>query len=255
LATRAADARISALALAVALAAHGVVIGALSTVRKPWGDGRPEPVEFELREPAPPPPEVVRPPELPVAPPDPPRPRLVVRRLAPQPPTAPPPPNQAPPPETPPSAPPVFGVTMSSVVAGDSAVAVPVGNTLLMKPAPARKPGEAPQPYAGTGAQTGAPVSEVNVATLPRVVYEVNSADNYPADAKALGIEGKVKASLTLNEKGQVVGVRILERAGHGFDEAATQALRKFRFSPALTNDGRAVPFRLTFEYRFSIVD
>jgi protein TonB len=144
---------------------------------------------------------------------------------------------------------------MSSVVDGDSAVAVPVGNTLLMKPAPARKPGEAPQPYAGTGAQTGATVSEVNVATLPRVVYEVNSADNYPADAKALGIEGKVKASLTLNEKGQVVGVRILERAGHGFDEAATQALRKFRFSPALTNDGRAVPFRLTFEYRFSIVD
>lgn len=255
MATGAADARISALALAFALAVHGVAIGALSRMQNPREDPRPDPVEFELREPPPPLPEIIPAPEPPPAP-EPVKPRLVVQRTAPPPrPVAPPPPNQTPPPDTPPpSAPPVFGVTMSSVVAGDSAVAVPVGNTLMMKPPPARKMAEAPLAYAA-GTQPGEPVPEVQVTTLPERLYEVNSADIYPSDAKALGIEGKVRASLTLNEKGTVVGVRILERAGHGFDEAAAQALRKFRFSPARTSDGRAVPYRMTYEMKFSIVD
>jgi protein TonB len=148
----------------------------------------------------------------------------------------------------------VFGVTMDSVVSGESGMAVPVGNTLMTKPTGPRKQ-EAPQPYAGGAAQAVQAVPEVNVATLPRVLFEVNGDDNYPPDAKALGIEGNVKASITINEKGLVVAVRILERAGHGFDEMATQALRRFRFSPALTSDGRPVPYRFTYDYRFAIGD
>jgi protein TonB len=255
MASPAADARTSALALAVALGLHVLAVGALIRMESPWSPSRPPPVEFELRDPPPLPPQVVAPPPPEVAPP--PKPKLVVRReLPPLPPPAElPPPNRPPPPETPPSnAPPVFGVTMDSVVSGESGMAVPVGNTLMTKPTAPRKQ-EAPQPYAGGAAQAVQAVPEVNVATLPRVLFEVNSADNYPPDAKALGIEGKVKASITISEKGLVVAVRIIERAGHGFDEVAAQALRRFRFSPALTSDGRPVPFRLTWDYRFSIGD
>ena len=256
MATGAADARVSALSVGIALALHAIIVAAVATVPSPLGTPAPPPVEFEFREPPPPPPEI-HPPPPPPPEPEPPKPKVVVRRTPlPPPPTpeAPPPPNQEPPPETPPpSAPPTFGVTMDSVVSGESGMAVPVGNTLMAKPAPARKAAGPPQPYAGSGSLSGAPAAEVSVATLPRVLFQVDGAEIYPPDARALGIEGRVKASITVSEKGDVSTVRILERAGHGFDEAAAQALRRFRFAPARTSDGRAVPYRLTWDFRFSI--
>jgi len=255
-ATGAPDARVSALAIAVAIALHAVVVAAVAAMPRPLDAGRTAPVEVEFREPPPPPPEV-RPPPLPPPPPEPPKPKVVVRRTPvppPETPPAPPPPNQEPPPETPPpSAPPTFGVTMDSVVSGQSGMAVPVGNTLMVKPAATRKTAAPPQPYAGNGTQPGAPVAEVSVTTLPHLLYQVESDEIYPPDAKALGIEGRVRASITISEKGEVTSVRILERAGHGFDEAATEAFRRFRFAPARTSDGRAVPYRFTWDYRFTI--
>lgn len=250
------DARISALAIAIAIGLHAVIVAAVVTMPSPLVTARNAPVEIEFREPPPPPPELTPPPPPP-PPPEPPKPKVVVHRVPvppPETPPAPPPPNQEPPPETPPpSAPPTFGVTMDSVVSGESGMAVPVGNTLMTKPAPAKKAAPAPQPYSGNGTLPGAPEAEVNVTTLPQLLYQVESADIYPADARALGIEGRVRASITINEKGDVTAVRVLERGGHGFDEAVTQAFRRFRFSPARTSDGRAVPYRLTWDYRFTI--
>lgn len=256
MATGAPDARISALAIGVAIGLHAVIVAAVVTMPSPLDPGRSAPVEVEFREPPPPPPEVTPPPPPP-PPPEPPKPKVVVRRTPaplPETPPAPPPPNQEPPPETPPpSVPPTFGVTMDSVVSGESGMAVPVGNTLMVKPSAPRKSAGPPQPYAGNGTLPGAPAAEVSVATLPRVLFQVDGAEIYPPDARALGIEGRVKASININEKGDVTAVRILERAGHGFDEAASQALRRFRFAPARTSDGRAVPYRLTWDFRFSI--
>lgn len=256
MATGASDARISALAITIALAVHAAVVAAVAAMPPPVDGARTPPVEVEFREPPPPPPEVKPPPPPPPAP-EPPKPKLVVRRTPappPETPPAPPPSNQEPPPETPPpSAPPTFGVTMDSVVSGQSGMAVPVGNTLMVKPAASRKAAGPPQPYAGNGTLPGAAAAEVSVATLPRPLFQVDGAEIYPPDARALGIEGRVKASININEKGDVTAVRILERAGHGFDEAASQALRRFRFAPARTSDGRAVPYRLTWDFRFSI--
>lgn len=256
MATGARDARISALAVGIAIALHAVIVAAVATMPARPDTGRNATVEVEFREPPPPPPEVQPPPPPPPAP-EPPKPKLVLHRAPPPPPgtpPAPPPPNQEPPPETPPpSAPPTFGVTMDSVVSGESGMAVPVGNTLMTKPAVTHKTAGPPRPYAGNGTLPGAPAAEVSVATLPRVLFQVDGADIYPPDARALGIEGRVKASININEKGDVTAVRILERAGHGFDEAASQALRRFRFAPARTSDGRAVPYRLTWDFRFSI--
>lgn len=261
MASETADARNWTLAVALALVVHGAGVGALSRVESAWVAPAAPPIELEIREPPPPVPEA--PPEPP--PPqavEPPRPRPVIVRRAPtpQPPPPPvahpPPPAEQPPAEVPHNAPPVFGVTMSSVVSGESAMALPVGNTLMAKPAGARKSDQAPQPSEGGVPGEGfRPVPEAYIATQPRVLYEVKGAEVYPADALALGLEGAVSLSVGINEKGAVVDVRVLKRAGHKFDEAAVQALRKFRFSPALTSDGRAVPFRFTWSYKFTLGD
>ena len=61
----------------------------------------------------------------------------------------PPPPSEEPPPKAD-EPPPTFGVSMNATTSGESAVSVPVGQTLMTKPAPKHK--EAPLPSGdGTG--------------------------------------------------------------------------------------------------------
>jgi vitamin B12 transporter len=54
-----------------------------------------------------------------------------------------------------------------------------------------------------------------------------------------------------LDQNGNVTEVKIIKAAGHGFDEAARAALMKYKFTPARTNDGRAVPTRIPYTYVF----
>lgn len=93
------------------------------------------------------------------------------------------------------------------------------------------------------------------VVVHPRPIYEIRSASLYPHMARQLGLEGTVKLSVATDESGSVTTVAVLRAAGHGFDEAAMKALRAFRFSPARTRDGRAVPFRFTYTYVFTLDD
>jgi periplasmic protein TonB len=255
-ATAAESVRTSAVALGIALTLHCALAVAVLRLNPNWRRASETAVEIDIRDPPPPPPRP--PPELP--PPAPPQPKLVARRPVareprppdPPPPPTPPPPNQEPPPNTPATASPVLGVTMSSVVSGDSAIAVPVGNTTMTKSRLSSN--GSVEPYAGTRTAAFAPVPDIYVATFPHVLREVNSDDIYPPDARNLGIEGTVKLSVGIDQDGKVVEVRILEpRAGHKFDEEAAAAMKKFLFSPARTSDGRAVPYRLSYRFLFSI--
>ena len=208
------------------------------------------PIEIDIEEKLPPPEVKPPPPEPPPPPPE--RPRLAMKRpavAAPMPPPAPPPPSEAPPKAS--DTPPVFGVTMSSVVAGDGpGMAVPVGNTLMTKPGKA--PVEA-KAVSGDGTKPFSPVAEMYIAKYPEPIFEVNSADIYPDDAKRMGIEGVVSLKIGVDEQGNVVDVRIVDRAGHGFDEAASKAMRRFKFKPAIANDGRPVPSRISYTFRFNL--
>lgn len=260
MASETANARNWGLAAALALTLHGAAVGALTRLQAPGRGPPPPPVEFELREPPPPPPpEVVQePPPIPPRVVEAPRPRpaVVKRVVTPEPPpeAPPPPPNQQPPAERPLEAPPVFGVTMDSTVSGGSGMAVPVGNTLMAKPSAAPRGPAAPQAYSGgPPADVFRPVADAYIATQAKVRREVNSADYYPPEALALGLEGAVTLSVGINEKGAVVEVRLLKRAGHKFDEAAMRALREFQFFPARTGDGRAVPTRITYSFKFTV--
>jgi TonB family protein len=148
----------------------------------------------------------------------------------------------------------VFGVTINSVVSGDSAaMAVPVGNTVMTKDRTLAKAGQAVRPYSAEGTHPFVPVADIYIAQQPKVLREVNSSDIYPPDARKMGIEGKVELKVSIDENGDVRQVKIIGRpAGYGFDEAARDALRQFKFSPARTSDGKAVATNIRYTYRFS---
>jgi periplasmic protein TonB len=72
----------------------------------------------------------------------------------------------------------------------------------------------------------------------------------YPFLARKLGKEGKVILRLALDEKGRLQGIDTVETSGFGFADAASTAIRKSTFEPAISN-GVAVSSRVLVPIRF----
>jgi protein TonB len=151
----------------------------------------------------------------------------------------PPPPNDAPPPNPGPPPPVVVGLTLESTTTA-SAIAVPVGNTLVGKPATeataanAVRPGYAPSYL---------------VDTLPVPLTRLDGEEHYPLSAKKLGIEGDVALLVTVEADGTVSAVKVLSGPGYGLEDAARSALLSARFKPA-TRGG--VPVATDIHWKFS---
>lgn len=94
------------------------------------------------------------------------------------------------------------------------------------------------------------PLSRVSQAPVPLGEVEVV----YPAQARRLGVEGKVVLRLTVNPEGRVEKVEILDGPGFGLNQAAAEAARRLRFRPA-TLDGRPVAVRIRYTYTFVLTD
>jgi protein TonB len=94
-------------------------------------------------------------------------------------------------------------------------------------------------------------VPEVFISETPRLTHEVMAA--YPPELQRMGVEGTVTCKLYIDDEGNVRRVTVIEKAGHGFDELAKEALKKTKFSPARTSDGKAVPTNITYKYRFEL--
>jgi protein TonB len=140
----------------------------------------------------------------------------------------------------------VFGIAMDSPTDVTSAIAAPVGGSVAADPSRPGKRGAPPTSTPGEGPPgEGAPVSELEVATMPDIDTEAcGKTITYPADAERNGIQGDVRLRVTLDEKGHVRHVRVLSGLGHGLDQAATDALtHRCRFTPAISKSGKPVPF------------
>jgi TonB family protein len=74
----------------------------------------------------------------------------------------------------------------------------------------------------------------------------------YPMFARKLGKEGKVVLRLTIDEKGNLLNVEVLEKAGYGFTEAAVEAVKKSTFLPA-KKDGKRIASRALLPIRFQL--
>ncbi len=74
----------------------------------------------------------------------------------------------------------------------------------------------------------------------------------YPEGARDRNVEADVGLELVVSREGTVESARGLRRVGFGLDEAALEAARKFRFTPA-TKRGRAVRVRVRWTVEFRL--
>lgn len=96
-----------------------------------------------------------------------------------------------------------------------------------------------------------APAKSSQVKEKPKVLLEQTIP--YPAEARKLGIEGKVRMRVDIDEKGKVVQVTVLEDPGGGLGKAAAKAIKGFVFTPAVGLDGKPVDYRITYIYVFKL--
>jgi protein TonB len=132
--------------------------------------------------------------------------------------------------EAAPPTPLVFGLHLP---AGPGKLSVPSGN------AP-----NGPLPHTGDApvAQRGCEDSAAEVISELRIPY--------PDDARRAGIGGTVRLRLSVDAEGHVTDAKVISGLGAGLDEAAVEAVRKFRFRPAM-HDCAAVPSTLIHAYTF----
>lgn len=74
----------------------------------------------------------------------------------------------------------------------------------------------------------------------------------YPRLARRLGKEGKVILRLFIDENGKLLNAEPVEKAGHGFDEAAIEAVKSSSFQPARLH-GKTVACRATLPVSFKL--
>jgi TonB family protein len=107
------------------------------------------------------------------------------------------------------------------------------------------------QGAAEQGADTPTPAPGTGVVP-PRLLQFVEA--DYPAEAQAAGMTADVVLRLRIEADGSVSEAEVMSPAGHGFDEAAVAAARRFVFAPAL-NNGQPVAVRIPFKYSFTLTE
>jgi TonB family protein len=87
------------------------------------------------------------------------------------------------------------------------------------------------------------------VLTKPPTLLKQVEA-RFPPEAAAAGVAGTVVMEVDIGADGKVLDARVVQPAGHGFDEAALEAVRQFEFTPAEV-DGQPSPVRIQYAYEF----
>lgn len=250
----------------VALAVHLVGFAGLIliTPAEPARASYRPPVKVRVATPPrPKPAEVTAPEPVEVAPEKPLGKRVASRRKprSPRPVTATPVPEQAPAAASPvrSATPRKFTVAMEATVPGGG-VAVPAASgegwafgapdggaqaeKVLAGPAPAVEKQKAP-----------AAVDAAGVTRLPRLLTQPSLADMrsaYPEDARRNGTEANVYLKILVDAQGRVTKVRVVRGSSDGFDRAALELVKRFRFRPGEV-DGRAVAVWIPWTYKFRL--
>lgn len=102
-----------------------------------------------------------------------------------------------------------------------------------------------------SGASDGSgdtPWSEIT--ELPKVVGEVKA--HYPEAAKKAGVSGPVVLEIIIDKQGKVESAQVISGPGSGLNEAALEAIYKFKFKPAKKLK-EAVPVKIRYTYRFKL--
>jgi TonB family protein len=101
-------------------------------------------------------------------------------------------------------------------------------------------------------ALAGVAIASEATVEEPFVIADTRITPEYPPAAKAAGFPGTVVVAAVVNADGSVGVVEVVESSGGklGFDEAAMDAMSKWRFSPARV-DGQAVDSVYAYVFHF----
>jgi periplasmic protein TonB len=126
---------------------------------------------------------------------------------------------------------------------------------LLPRPQVAAAPPPAPPRQTareGSGAPVGPHVTDFGSVTGPAFRRRVMPL--YPERARRLGKEGRVVLRLTIDARGSLLKVEVVQGAGFGFEESAVEAVKRSSFRPAVVN-GQAVTSVARLPIRFVLRD
>ncbi|MBB1075871.1 energy transducer TonB [Rhodoferax sp. 4810] len=130
------------------------------------------------------------------------------------------------------------------------AVARPVAPAPQSAKSPARRATRATHPRRATASP--APIAAAPVTSSP-AAYLSNPAPIYPTSARQQGVEGTVQLRVLVNASGQASVVQVARSAGaNALDQAAVQAVRRWRFQPARRN-GAAISAWVQVPIRFKL--
>ncbi|HEX3850301.1 MAG TPA: energy transducer TonB [Polyangiaceae bacterium] len=170
---------------------------------------------------------------------------LAAPKAAPPPPVAPPPdPVAAAHPAL--AAMPDFGISLSGTGPGGG-IAIPMGGG----PAPAAPSAVHKEKVFGAAAERPAAAAaddcqEELVKAKPQAFVQ----PTYTDDARAAGIEGRVRVEVTIDASGTVLSTKIVSGLGHGLDESAIAAAKRMSFNAA-TRCGKPVQSTFVISMRF----
>jgi TonB family protein len=87
--------------------------------------------------------------------------------------------------------------------------------------------------------------------TVPTCVY--CPSPKYAKEAKAAKYEGSVVLQATISEDGRAINISIVKDPGKGLGEKAVEAVRRWKFRPAVGPDGRPTAVICPIEVRFHL--
>jgi protein TonB len=83
-------------------------------------------------------------------------------------------------------------------------------------------------------------------------VLSATPSPAYSEQARKAKIEGSCIVSLVVDEKGNPANLRVIRGLGMGLDERAIEAVKNWKFEPAL-KDGKPVPSKIAVEVDFHL--
>lgn len=99
---------------------------------------------------------------------------------------------------------------------------------------------------------SGIPRAGVNGVSVPKCVYCPNP--NFSEEARAAKVQGVVVLQITVMPDGHAENIAVLKKAGYGLDQKAVEAVKTWRFKPAIGPNGApvasVVPIEVTFRLK-----
>lgn len=103
----------------------------------------------------------------------------------------------------------------------------------------------------GTGGNTGGGLRHIGGGvSAPQLIYQVEP--EFSEEARKAKVAGNVLVTLVVDTSGHPQRVRVLRGIGMGLDEKAVEAVRQYRFKPAMEGN-KPVPVEVNIDVNFQI--